>query len=38
VPCISIWIQLPTGVVAFHDATSSLASKPTAVTGEVHVA
>ncbi|WP_232074821.1 hypothetical protein [Phytohabitans suffuscus] len=36
-PCISIWIQVPAGVCAFHEATSSLASKPTLRTGEVQV-
>ena len=38
VPCISTWIQVPAGVFAFHEAISSVASKPTRVTGEVQVA
>ena len=37
-PRISTWIQVPGGVSAFQDATSSVRPKPTAWTGEVHVA
>ena len=33
--CISTWIHVPAGVVAFHDDTSSLKPKPVWSHGEV---
>ena len=35
--CTSTWIQVPAGVVAFHDATSSLNPNESFVTPEVQV-
>src|SRR4051812_45050558 len=34
--CISTWIQVPSGVVAFHEATNSSNSNPGENQGEVH--